>query len=238
MTPFLVADCVSKSYGDTRVLSSASLRAVPGELRALLGANGAGKSTLLRIACGIIAPDTGTVRVGTDVRRSVSLPQLARQGLFYWPDRNLLSNRFTLRAQLEFLRMRFDGGSVGEAAERVAVTSLLDQRPASFSGGERRRAEVAAVLVRRPRCLFADEPYRGIDPLDAEQITARLRELTDAGVAVVATGHEVPTLLAAANYVTWCTSGTTRELGPPSVARTNDQFCREYRGSRFSAWKA
>ena len=68
-------------------------------------------------------------------------------------------------------------------------------------------------------------------PKDAEELTAILRELAASGTAVVVTGHEVAALLHAAHHVSWCTSGTTYELGPPEVAARHDQFRREYLGS-------
>jgi ABC-type multidrug transport system ATPase subunit len=230
VTPFLVADSIARSYGRNRVLTAASLRAVPCEVRALFGRNGAGKSTLLQIACGWAKPDSGTIRLAGAVHAAASLPRLARLGVFYWPDADLLSSRFTVRQQLELLRRTFAGLPVGQAAEMTRITELLDERPVTLSGGERRRAELAAVLVRRPACLLADEPYRGIDPRDVDLMTDHLRALAAAGAAIVATGHEAPTLLAAADHVTWCTNGTTHELGPPAVAITNDQFRREYLG--------
>jgi ABC-type multidrug transport system ATPase subunit len=231
VTELLRADCVGKSYGERRVLASASLRAVPGELRALLGRNGAGKSTVLKIAAGVIQPDTGYVHWQGHALARVSLPMLARQGLFYLPDHDLLSDAFTVRRQLEMLCRQHDGLPPEDAARRTGVEMHLDKRPSVLSSGESRRAELAAVLVRRPRCLLADEPYRGIAPKDAELLTEVFRELTASGVAVVVTGHEVPTLLAAADHVTWCESGTTYELGAPAIATRNEQFRREYLGA-------
>ncbi|MEO7043430.1 MAG: ATP-binding cassette domain-containing protein [Gemmatimonadaceae bacterium] len=230
MNAILTADCVAKSYGDRRVLSSATLRAVPGELRVLFGRNGIGKSTLLKIAAGWTSPDSGTVHFAGRAYETTSLPELAAQGLFYLPDHDLLSSAFTVRRQLEMIRCQFDAGNVTEAADRVGITAFLDRRPASLSGGERRRAELAAVLVRRPSCLLADEPYRGIAPKDVEDITAIFTQLTGDGMAVVITGHEVPTLLDAADHVSWCTSGTTYELGPPSTAIQHEAFRSEYLG--------
>ena len=234
MTELLGADCVGKSYVGRRILSSASLRAVTGELRVLLGRNGAGKSTLLRIAAGQVEPDTGHVHWNGEALSRASLPVLARRGLFYLPDHDLLSDAFTVRHQLEMLRRSYGGLSTEEAARRTGVELDLDKRPRALSGGELRRAELAAVLVRQPRCLLADEPYRGIAPRDAEVLTGVLRELSAAGVAVVVTGHEVPTLLAAADHVTWCVSGTTYELGAPELAARNERFCREYLGAGFT----
>ena len=93
----LVADSVVKSFGGRRVLTAGSLRAVPGQVRVLLGRNGAGKSTLLKIAAGRIRPDGGTVRYGDERFTSVTLRQLARRGVFYLPDHDLFSSAFTVR---------------------------------------------------------------------------------------------------------------------------------------------
>jgi ABC-type lipopolysaccharide export system ATPase subunit len=234
VTELLCADCVGKSYRGRNILSSASLRAVPGELRALLGRNGAGKSTLLKIAAGWVQPDTGHVRWEGEAFTRASLPMMARCGLFYLPDHDLLSDAFTVRRQLEMIRRQYDGVEPDEAARRTDSEAHLDKKPHALSGGELRRAELAAVLVRQPRCVLADEPYRGIAPKDAEVLTSVFRELAASGVAVVVTGHEVRTLLSAADHVTWCVSGTTYELGSPETAADNDLFRREYLGASFA----
>jgi len=200
-------------------------------LRMLVGRNGVGKSTLLKIAAGLIAPDSGSIHFAERAYLSVRLCDLAAEGLFYLPDHDLLSTAFSVRQQLEMIRRQFDGGDCAEAAERMGVAEHVDKRVYQLSGGERRRAELAAVLVRRPRCLLADEPYRGIAPIDTEDLTRAFASLAADGVAVVITGHEVQTLLAAADHVTWCTSGTTYELGAPAVATRNEAFRREYLAS-------
>jgi ABC-type multidrug transport system ATPase subunit len=231
--PILTAESVVKSFGQRRVLTSATLRAVPGELRALFGRNGIGKSTLLKIAAGWLSPDSGAIHFAGRVYLSARLTELAAAGLFYLPDHDLLSSAFTIRRQLEMIRLQFDGRDVLEAANQLGIGAQLDKRPSELSGGERRRAELAAVLVRRPVCLLADEPYRGIAPKDAEDLTRTFADLAASGTAVVITGHEVPTLLDAADHVSWCTSGTTYELGPPAVAVQNPAFRRDYLGAWF-----
>ena len=80
--PILIADSIGKSFKGRRILSSATLRAVPGELRVLFGQNGAGKSTLMKIACGVISPDGGTVHFRERAYLSANLPALAAAGLF------------------------------------------------------------------------------------------------------------------------------------------------------------
>jgi len=230
MTPILVADCVAKSFRGRRILTSASLRAVTGELRVLFGRNGIGKSTLLRIAAGILEPDGGSIHFAGESYAAPRLATLAAHGLFFLPDHDLLSSAFSIRHQLEMFCQRFKGADVVESARRVGIEQHLDKRPRAVSGGELRRAELAAVLVRRPRCLLADEPYRGISPIDHDHLTSTLRELAAEGIAVVVTGHEVPTLLEAADHITWCTSGTTYELGSPAAALAHSRFRADYLG--------
>ena len=230
MTPILRVECVAKSFAGRRVLSSASLRAVSGEVRVLFGRNGAGKSTLLKIAAGILSPDGGAVHFREHSYLAARLPHLAALGLFYLPDASLLSPAFTVRQQLEMFRHQYNGGAVGAAAAQLDMQSHLDKRPDALSGGGRRRAELAAVVVRRPLCLLADEPYRGLAPHDAATLTSTFRALAADGVAVFVTGHEVPMLLDAADHISWCTSGTTYELGPPAIAMQHEQVRPEYLG--------
>lgn len=186
----------------------------------------------MKIAVGLLAPDSGSVHFAGEAYESVRLPRLARRGLFYLPDHDVLSRTFTVRHQLEMIRMQFRGGNVVEAAERVGIAERLDQRARTLSGGELRRAELAAILVRRPLCVLADEPCRGLAPKDAESVMSIFADLAHAGTAVVVSGHEVHTLLAAVDHVSWCTSGTTYELGSPSMATSHDAFRREYLGPR------
>jgi ABC-type multidrug transport system ATPase subunit len=226
--PYLVADCVAKAFGERRVLTAGTLRAVCGEVRVILGRNGIGKSTLMRIAAGVLRADSGAVHVDGRALLRPTLAWLARAGVFYLPDHDLLSPTFTLGEQLAFFERRFARRSAGEAAALAGVVHLLEMRPDALSGGELRRAELAAVLARRPVCLLADEPYRGIAPVDHDVLTAIFGAMAADGCAVVLTGHEVPSLLGVANHVTWCTAGTTCELGSVAQARAHEGFQRDY----------
>ncbi|CAN5868880.1 hypothetical protein BH23GEM9_BH23GEM9_29680 [soil metagenome] len=105
---------------------------------------------------------------------------------------------------------------------------VLEQTPQQLSGGERRRSELALAMVRRPRCLIADEPLRGIDPRDAERLIETLRRMADGGAAVIVSGHEVRTLLDASDDVVWVTAGTSYDMGSPAQASAEDRFRREY----------
>ncbi len=231
----LVSDSVGKRFGARWVLSAATLRAVPGQVRALVGRNGAEKSTLLQITCGMLHADGGTVRIGSERLERPRLHQMAKRGVFYLPEFHLLLRHVTLAQQLGVIAHMSSVQDIAPVVESLRLEPFLDKRPGQLSGGERRRAEVAAAVLRRPRWLLADEPLRGIAPLDAEVLTKVFRDLARAGCAVVITGHEVEVLFAAADQVTWCTDGTTHELGSPQAARADHQFARQYLAGPQSA---
>ena len=232
MTGGLVADSVGKRFGERKVLTSAYLHAPPGEIAGVVGRNGAGKSTLLKICAGVVRPDHGIVlRVGA---RHVAprLHRLARAGLFFLSaDREFFFPSLTLGQHLEALERRFGPGDRAAVLERLEIAHLERARPGTLSGGERRRAELALALVRRPRYLLADEPFRGIDPKDREVVAGALRRLAGAGCAVVLTGHELDTVLATADRLVWVHEGSTRDLGPAARAREDWRFRREYLGT-------
>ena len=245
-SPVLCADSVGRAFGERRVLTAATLRADAGVVLALVGRNGAGKSTLLKIAAGYERADYGTVHFAGTAYQSPRLAVLAWHGLFFLPDRDILSTKLTVRAQLaaaarmatcsSSLLVSGAGGDVErravEAAESLGVAHCIDRPGQTLSGGERRRAEVAVAFARAPVCLLLDEPYRGLAPMDAEALAGAFRALAARGCAVVVTGHEVDTLFAGADRVTWCTSGTTHSLGAPRDALADFNFRREYLGPR------
>jgi len=243
--PVLCADSVGKAFGGRKVLTSATLRADAGVVLALVGRNGAGKSTLLRIAAGYERPDYGTVHFAGTAYLSARLSVLATRGLFFLPDRDILSTTFTVRAQLAAAaRMAARSVSLGSraaddvpsavdaAAIALGVAHCLDRPAHTLSGGERRRAEVAVAFARAPTCLLLDEPYRGVALKDVEPLATAFRQLAASGCAVVVTGHEVDTLFAGADRVVLCTAGTTHALGTPRDALANFTFRREYLGPR------
>jgi ABC-type multidrug transport system ATPase subunit len=221
---------IRKSYGNKTVLTAASIRAVEGEFRVLLGRNGSGKSTLLRIAAGYLPADSGTIEYGGRRFLAPRAHELAQLGLFLLPDRSLFSSSWSVASQLTMLQRQFAGRDPSEVAATLGIERCIHSKPQYLSGGELRRAELAAALVRRPRCLLADEPLRGLPPKEIEYLLEVFANLAVSGVAVVVTGHEVNALCDHAHRISWCTSGTTYDLGPPSLARQHDGFRREYLG--------
>lgn len=235
MTAFYQVDSVGKSFRGRPVLKAATAWAHAGRITALLGRNGAGKTTLLRIGAGVLTADHGIVRYSGVTYVRPRLSGLAREGLFFLPDRGLVSPRVPVLSQLRAVARRYPGFPVEDALDIVGLGALDRRRTPAMSSGERRRAELAAVLIRRPRCLLADEVLAGIAPRDVELLSEQLRGLAAEGCAIVVTGHDVRPLLALADEAIWVVAGTTHGLGAPAEAVKHDQFRREYLGPGFGA---
>ena len=232
MDALLTADSIGKSFGGRKVLSSAFLWARPGAVTGLVGRNGAGKSTLLKIAAGVLAPDYGVVRFRGESHVRARYHRLAARGLFFLPaERSLLSPSFTVREHLEAAERAAGTPTLEGAVEAMQLAPLLDARPHTLSGGERKRAELALALARAPVCLLADEPFRGIAPVDVERVMQAFRGLAARGCALVVTGHELTFLFQVAHEVIWTTAGTTRVMGTCQEARADWHFRRDFLGA-------
>jgi len=202
--------------------------ATPGRITVLLGRNGCGKTTLLRIACGLLRPDYGVVIYQGERLLRPKLWKLARRGLFFLPERDLLHRSVKCADHFNAIAQQHGDDQVKQALGLLRLGDLVDRKPRQLSGGERRRIEVGLALARQPACLLADEPFMGIMPNDAELLQQAFSALADQGTAIILTGHEVRSLLNAADDIVWHTAGTTHVLGDPEQARRHDQFRREY----------
>jgi ABC-type multidrug transport system ATPase subunit len=228
VNPILAAESIGKSFGRRTVLTAAGVWATPGRTTVVLGRNGCGKTTLLRIACGLLRPDYGVVIFRGERLLRPKLWKMARQGLFFLPERALLHRGVSGAQHFDAIARQHGSDQVRHAIDLLRLADLIDRKPRQLSGGERRRIEVGLALARQPACLLADEPFMGIMPNDAELLQRAFRTLTAQGTAIILTGHEVRSLLDAADDVVWHTAGTTHVLGDPEQARRHDQFRREY----------
>jgi ABC-2 type transport system ATP-binding protein len=182
---------LTKAYGSVEVLRGIDLDVPAGRVFALLGPNGAGKTTLVRILATLIRPDGGTasvaghdvVREAREVRAAISLTgQSAAVDELLTGEENLV-----LLGRLRRLGRR---GARRRAAELLAQFDLVDagrRLVRTYSGGMRRRLDLAVSLVRRPQVLFLDEPTTGLDPRSRQTTWAAVRALTDGGVTVLLT---------------------------------------------------
>lgn len=227
----LEASGVGKSFWRESVLRDASLWGTEGSVTALLGRSGAGKTTLLRIAAGVLRPDRGTVVFRGRRRDRARLPDLAREGLLYLPDRGeLFARSRPLRWYLASAARRWGEGNEADwrdLARTRSVEQVVDREVRELTCGERRRAEMVVATLRGPACLLADDLYCAIAPSDAETVSRALVDLRDRGCAIVVAGREAPGILEVADRVIWLTDGTTHDLGTPDDARGHPEFVRD-----------
>jgi len=189
--PGIVACDVRKSFGDHLALDKVSLTAEEGTILALLGPNGAGKTTMVRILSTLIPADSGSVRIaGHDV---VTDPDAVRAVIGVTGQFSAVDNLLT---GAENLRLMADLRHLGREAGRRRVTELLEQFDLSdaadrllsvYSGGMRRRLDLAMTLVGQPQVIFLDEPTTGLDPRSRLTMWQIIRELASAGVTILLT---------------------------------------------------
>nr|WP_143765647.1 ATP-binding cassette domain-containing protein [Catenulispora acidiphila] len=180
-----------KSFGEKTVLAGVDLTVPAGTVFALLGPNGAGKTTAVRILSSLIAPDGGQISVaGHDLAEA---PEAVRSvigvtGQFSAVD-NLLTARENLILMADLYRLGRRAGRVRAAGllERFGLTDAADKPLSTYSGGMRRRLDLAMTLVGDPQVIFLDEPTTGLDPRSRRELWAIVRELVADGVTILLT---------------------------------------------------
>jgi ABC-2 type transport system ATP-binding protein len=189
----IVADRLTKRFGDFVAVNAVSFEARRGEILGFLGPNGAGKSTAIRILCGLLRPSSGRAEVaGLDVAR---FPERVRENIGY------MSQKFSLYADLSVMEnLRFFGGVYGVvgarleerlkfAIEMAGLKDRSDALVADLSGGWKQRLALGCAVLHEPAVLFLDEPTSGVDPASRRRFWDLIYKLAEGGVCVVITTH-------------------------------------------------
>ncbi|MFO1427035.1 MAG: ABC transporter ATP-binding protein [Steroidobacteraceae bacterium] len=189
----LKAEGLSKAYGSLQAVAGISIEVGPGEIVGLLGPNGAGKSTTVAMLCGLVAPDAGRVTVDGAPLAGDADPAKAKIGLV--PQDLALFDELPARANLELFGALngLRGARLREQVEAalafVGLAERARQAPARYSGGMRRRLNIAAALVHDPQVLLFDEPTVGVDPQSRNAIFDNLEALRARGKGLLYTTH-------------------------------------------------
>jgi lipopolysaccharide export system ATP-binding protein len=235
----LQAQDVTKSYTGRRVVDRVSLEVNGGEVVGLLGPNGAGKTTTFHMMVGLVHPDEGKVSLNGGDLTAMPIYQRARAGLSYLPQESSVFRRLTVEenilAILETLGL--SEAEQSERAERLmrmlGVFELAKQKAVTLSGGERRRVEIARALVLSPFFIMLDEPFTGIDPIAVAEIQKIVRKLTNSGIGVLITDHNVRETLGICDRAYIINEGQVLEEGNPQTIATSPKARQVYLGEGF-----
>ena len=211
---------LSKAYGAVTALSNLDLSVPEGCLYGLLGPNGAGKTTTLRILATLLAPDHGSVEVdGVD---ALQHPREVRRLLGYVAQEvaidKILSGRELLQLQgdLYHLNRADRDHRIGDLIDRLGMEPWIDRRCGTYSGGMRRRLDLAAGLLHRPRLLVLDEPTVGLDIESRSAIWQLLNQLVEAGTSVLLSSHYLEEIEALADRMAIIDAGAVIAEGTPT----------------------
>ncbi len=192
----LVAKNLKKAFKKNLIIKGVSLEVKRGEVVGLLGPNGAGKTTSFYLICGLLVPDEGEVLLdGKDITK-LPLHKKARLGIGYLPQESSVFRDLSVEDNLYIVAEQFydkkeQNRIVEDLLEKFNIEPIRKRKGISLSGGERRRVEIARALVPKPKFLFLDEPFAGVDPVNVNDIKNLVEFLAKDNIGVIITDHNV-----------------------------------------------
>ena len=194
----LSANHLSKSYAKRPVVKDVSFSVHQGEVVGLLGPNGAGKTTFFYMTTGLVKQDGGQIILDDEDITESPMHGRARKGLGYLPQEPSIFRKLSVRDNiLAILETRKDLShsqrqqKLESLLNEFHITHLTESDGMSLSGGERRRVEIARALAADPKFILLDEPFAGVDPISVNDIKGIIRHLSDKGIGVLITDHNV-----------------------------------------------
>ncbi len=237
----LVARQLVKRYRNRQVVDGFSLEVGSGEIVGLLGPNGAGKTTSFYMIVGLIPCDQGQITLDDQDITAYPMHIRARLGIGYLPQEASVFRKLTVeenilailetRKQLSRERRR---QLLEQLLQDFHVTHLRQTLGISLSGGERRRVEIARALATEPRFILLDEPFAGVDPISVLDIQEIIRQLSNRGIGVLITDHNVRETLGICERAYIISAGKVIAKGAPEELLENQQVREVYLGKSFT----
>jgi lipopolysaccharide export system ATP-binding protein len=236
---YLAVHGVEKSFAGRKVVRGASLYVSRGEAVGLLGPNGAGKTTIFYMVTGLIKADRGRIELDGHDITPLPMYQRARLGIGYLPQEASIFRGLTveenIRAVLEAVEpsAKRRQAELDSLLEEFNIARLRKTPSIALSGGERRRVEIARALATRPSYMLLDEPFAGIDPIAVGDIQALVRHLTERGIGVLITDHNVRETLGLTDRAYIIYSGEVLMEGQTEDIVRDPEVRRLYLGEEF-----
>ncbi|MDX1561439.1 MAG: LPS export ABC transporter ATP-binding protein [Gammaproteobacteria bacterium] len=232
---------LAKRYRLRQVVKGLSLTIESGEVVGLLGPNGAGKTTAFYMIVGLVRCDRGSIVLnGKDITK-LPVHRRARMGIGYLPQEASIFRGMTvadnIRAILETrrdLRRADRQAQLEQLLEELHIGHVRDSSGLSLSGGERRRVEIARALATEPKFMLLDEPFAGVDPISVLDIQRIIRHLSQRGIGVLITDHNVRETLGICGNAYIVNNGEVMASGTPDEVLSNKNVREVYLGEGFS----
>ena len=235
----LKATGLAKSYKSRQVVRGLSLELDSGEVVGLLGPNGAGKTTAFYMIVGLVPCDAGRIYIGDADVTLLPMHRRAQLGLGYLPQEASVFRKLSVEDNIMAI---LETRNMERAAREPRLEQLLEELRIghvrktlglALSGGERRRVEIARALAAEPRFMLLDEPFAGVDPLSVLDIQRIIRELTQRGIGVLITDHNVRETLGVCARAYIVNQGTVIASGTAEEVLANPQVREVYLGESF-----
>ena len=236
----LVVRSVGKSFKRRPVVRGVSLSVRRGEAVGLLGPNGAGKTTVFYMITGLVPADFGAIELdGVDITH-LPMYRRARLGIGYLPQEASIFRGLTVEQNIRAVLELVDGNRkrretlLNGLLDEFSITHIRNTPAVALSGGERRRVEIARSLATQPSFMLLDEPFAGIDPIAISDIRNLVRHLTNRGIGVLVTDHNVRETLELIDRALIIHEGQVLMEGSPDEIVGNEDVRRLYLGDSFS----
>ncbi len=231
---------LAKRYRLRRVVDDVSITVQSGQVVGLLGPNGAGKTTCFYMIIGLIASDEGSIHLNREDLTRLPMHTRAQMGLGYLPQEPSVFRKLTVADNILAIPETRPGMTAQQRQRRLEnlanelhISHLFKSRGDSLSGGERRRVEIARELAAEPRFMLLDEPFAGVDPLSIRDIQRIIKHLSDRGIGVLITDHNVRETLGICDRAYIVNEGAIIAEGNPEEILTNDRVREVYLGHEF-----
>ena len=235
----LKAQNLIKTIKKTPIVRGMSLEVHSGEVVGLLGPNGAGKTTTFYMICGLVEATEGEVFFDGDNISNLPLHKRAVKGIGYLPQESSIFKDLTVEdnllvaAEVNIKEEEDRYKRIDELLDLFNIEPIRHRKGVSLSGGERRRVEIARALVNAPKFLLLDEPFAGVDPIAVMDIQGIINQLTDIGIGVLITDHNVRETLAVCDRAYVIKAGELLASGSADEISNNDDVRRHYLGESF-----
>jgi lipopolysaccharide export system ATP-binding protein len=236
----LSADSLSKKFKLKEVVKKISFDIKSGEVVGLLGPNGAGKTTAFYMVVGLIEADKGKVMLDGNDITALPMHQRARLGVGYLPQEASIFRKLSVANNIMAIlqtRDQLDRADreriLEELLEELHIGHVRNSLGMSLSGGERRRVEIARALAMEPRFILLDEPFAGVDPISILDIQRIIKHLSERGIGVLITDHNVRETLGICSRAYIVNQGTLIASGDPKTVLENQHVREVYLGENF-----